>query len=673
MKQILIAVLTLALSFSATAQSCTFLGQTPSTAFPVCGNSVFHQKTVPICRSHVIFVPGCPDDPVNPILWDTNPYWYKFTCYKAGSLGFLISPLDPDEDYDWQLFDITGHDPNDVFVQNLVVTGNWSGTPGNTGTSDSGSFKIECGSFPDMMINPFAAMPNLIEGHNYLLLVSHWSATQSGYDLSFGGGTAQITDSKKPKLESAVSNCGGDILTVKLNKKMRCNSIASDGSDFYITPGNLAVLRILPVTCSNGFDTDSVILQLATCLPEGSYDVVLRKGTDGNTLLDICDNIAEEGDRASFSFSVPGPTPMDSLVPLQCKTASLRLVFSKPILCSSIAPDGSDFVITGSYPVMVTGAKGSGATTTNSSKEIIINLSRPLYKAGSFTLTLQRGTDANTLVDECNQQTPAANYLTFSVKDTVNADFTYRFVNNCDRHDVNYFHPGGNGTDSWQWNLDENNTSAMQNPRAFYKVLNQKTVSLIVSNGFCSDTSSVNLTLSNFIMADFDYPPEACPNEVTGFTSLAKGQVVRHSWQFGDGSSSTEISPSHTYTAPTVTMSLHVRYTVVDSIGCASTVEKTIKVYSSCYLAVPNAFTPNGDGKNDYLIPLNTMRAENLDFKIYDRWGQLVFQANDCARGWDGTFKGTPQPGGVYLWFLTFVDRNKKETRQMKGTVALIR
>lgn len=93
----------------------------------------------------------------------------------------------------------------------------------------------------------------------------------------------------------------------------------------------------------------------------------------------------------------------------------------------------------------------------------------------------------------------------------------------------------------------------------------------------------------------------------------------------------------------------------------------------SCYIAVPTAFTPNGDGRNDYLYPLNAIKAEKLEFRIYNRWGQLIFQTNNWKTGWDGTFKGIPQATGVYVWFLNYVDRDTKQLRQMKGTTALIR
>lgn len=671
MKLILTATLLFCFSTFVAGQACTTPGQTPSTAFPVCGTTVFQQTTVPLCSSHTLIVPGCSSS--GAAYADRNPYWYRFTCFQSGTLGFLCSPIDQGDDYDWQLYDITGHNPDDVFTdKSLIVTGNWAGTYGNTGASNAGVDFIQCGSDPAAKLNSFAKMPNLIQGHTYLLLISHFTDSQSGYKLSFGGGTAVITDPTEPNLDFAEPNCGGDVIRLKLTKKMKCNSIASNGSDFYIMPGNIQAIGVNPANCANGFDTDSIDVKLPSPLAPGNYDLIVKKGSDGNTILDNCDNAIAENDKVSFVIYLLQPTPMDSIAPLQCSPQSIHVIFRKPMLCNTVSADGSDFSITGSYPVTITGASGNCSGGGTTSKEIIINLSQPLYKGGNFILTLKKGLDGNTILDECNQQTPGSS-LSFSVKDTVNADFTYQINYGCTTDDVNFFHPGGNGVNSWQWNMDENQKSNLQNPLASYKTFDAKKVSLIVSNGFCADTSSQSFLLDNFLKADFDGYEDVCPNESTKFTNLAQGHIVGYSWEFGDGTGSTEESPSHIYSGPYATTPYTVKCTVTDSFGCKSTAQKIIKVYSSCYLAVPNAFTPNGDGKNDYLYPLNAIKAENLNFKIYDRWGMLVFQTNYWKNGWNGSFKGTPQPSGVYVWFLTYVDRDTKEHRQMKGTSALIR
>ena len=674
MKQLLTAILLLPLCFFVAAQSCTTPGQTPSTAFPVCGTSIFQQTTVPICSSHSLIVPGCTGSAGSANYQDKNPYWYKFTCYQSGTLAFLISPLNQGDDYDWQLYDITGRNPDEVFAdRSLIVTGNWAGTFGNTGASSSGISSIQCASDPADNRNSFAKMPSLIQGHTYLLLVSHYTDSQSGYNLSFSGGTAIITDTTRPNLKSAEANCGGDLIRVKLNKKMKCSSIASNGSDFYVTPGNVSVTRVTSVNCSNGFEADSVEVQLGSPLAPGSYSIGVKKGSDANTILDNCDNPIPETDQLNFTVSPLQPTPMDSIASLLCKPTSLRLVFRKAMLCSTVASDGSDFSVTGPYPVAIASASANCTGGAISSKEIIINLSQPLYKAGSFILTLKKGSDGNTIRDECNQETPAGSSLSFNIKDTVNADFTYQIGYACSTDTVSFFHAAANGVNSWQWSLDDNISSNQQNPQAFYKLFNTKKVSLIVSNGFCRDTSSTNFSLVNFLKADFDTYEDVCPNEPTKFTSLAQGHIISYHWDFGDGTSASQVSPSHSYAGPNATTPFTVKFTVADSFGCEKTAQKTIRVYSSCYLAVPNAFTPNGDGRNDLLSPLNAIKAEKLNFRVYDRWGQLIFETSNWKRGWDGTFKGIPQPSGVFVWFLSYVDRDTKESRQMKGTATLIR
>ena len=102
-KNIFIWLLALLLSGNNYAQTvCTGLGQNPQTAFPVCGTDTFKMASVPICGDRL--VPGpCTASQVT----DKNPYWYKFTCFSAGTLGFLIKPNTFSDDYDWQLFDVT--------------------------------------------------------------------------------------------------------------------------------------------------------------------------------------------------------------------------------------------------------------------------------------------------------------------------------------------------------------------------------------------------------------------------------------------------------------------------------------------------------------------------------------------------------------------------------------
>lgn len=87
---------------------------------------------------------------------------------------------------------------------------------------------------------------------------------------------------------------------------------------------------------------------------------------------------------------------------------------------------------------------------------------------------------------------------------------------------------------------------------------------------------------------------------------------------------------------------------------------------------VPNAFTPNKDGKNDYFKPIIIGGLNHYEFSIYNRWGQRVFLSTDRNTGWDGTLKGLNQDGNIFVWICKYQFYNQQpETK--KGTVILIR
>src|SRR4051812_18606218 len=162
---------------------CDILGQNPGTAFPVCGTDTFSILSVKTCGNRPLINPAsC----TNVQFTDKNPYWYKFTCFTAGTLGFFITPNTITDDYDWQIFDVTNRNPNDIYTDGtMFVACNWSGEGGITGTNSTAANLTECDGFG---VPKFTKMPTLIEGHEYVLLVSHFTNSQSGYSLSFGGG-----------------------------------------------------------------------------------------------------------------------------------------------------------------------------------------------------------------------------------------------------------------------------------------------------------------------------------------------------------------------------------------------------------------------------------------------------------------------------------------------------
>ena len=112
---------------------------------------------------------------------------------------------------------------------------------------------------------------------------------------------------------------------------------------------------------------------------------------------------------------------------------------------------------------------------------------------------------------------------------------------------------------------------------------------------------------------------------------------------------------------------------VESAAGCSATDTIYVTVYKiDPGLYVPNAFTPNGDGLNDFFRPIPIGMKSLKYFRVYNRDGQLIFSTSIQNRGWDGTFKGKPQDSDVYVWIVEGIDYQDKVIFQ-KGSVTLIR
>ena len=656
--------------------NCGGLGQTPGAAFPVCGTDTFKQTSVPVCGGSLILAPGCNDVPLS----DMNPYWYKFTCYQSGTLGFVITPNNLDDDYDWQIFDITGRNPQDIYTDiNLFVACNWSGETGVTGASGDGKSLVVCATTSGAPYRPlFSAMPELIQGHEYLLLVSHFAGdSQSGYDLIFGGntgGTANITDPKLPAMSSARAICDGIKMTVKLNKKMKCSSLNPDGSDFIVTPALAPVIAAQGVNCNNGFDMDSIVLTLANPIPPGNYNISIKSDADGINLLDNCDRSVADGQSLPVTVYPLIPTPMDSLTKPGCAPDTLELVFLKPMLCSSVTPNGSEFIITGPTPVSIISAAGI-CSTDGLSNIIKVKLSAPIQSGGTYRITLGVGSDGNTILNECAKETPAGSFIDFNVVDTVSAVFNYKIKFGCKVDTIDFTHDGRNAVNSWQWVFDGTITSSHKDTSIMYPVFGNKNATLTVSNGTCRQTFSVqNILLDNELNANFEATLDVCPGDPAIFADKSFNRVVSWNWDFGNGFTSTSKDPApQFYTASERNRNVPIRLIVQNDLGCRDTTINTVNVVANCYIAIPKAFTPNNDGLNDYLYPTNAYKAKDLRFSVYNRGGQKIFETTNWTNKWDGSFKNQPQDPGTYVWTLVYTNIDTGQRFELRGSTVLIR
>jgi gliding motility-associated-like protein len=142
---------------------------------------------------------------------------------------------------------------------------------------------------------------------------------------------------------------------------------------------------------------------------------------------------------------------------------------------------------------------------------------------------------------------------------------------------------------------------------------------------------------------------------------------------FDDGSTSEDKNPvSHLFPNVRGGKIFNVSLTVENSIGCYDTVTTQIAKLQSCAVGVPNAFTPNNDGLNDFLYPLNTSDVTHLEFRVFNRFGQMIFESRDGTKKWDGRLNGQLQPSGTYIWMLSYNDNSGRKINET-GSTLLIR
>ncbi len=111
-----------------------------------------------------------------------------------------------------------------------------------------------------------------------------------------------------------------------------------------------------------------------------------------------------------------------------------------------------------------------------------------------------------------------------------------------------------------------------------------------------------------------------------------------------------------------------VYYVEVELNGGCKFISDTVTVNS----IMPNVFTPNNDGMNDYFKPIKTIDIKNATISIYNRWGQKLYESNDLTKGWDGKFNNQNCSEGVYYWILKYTV-NDELVNHLKGTLTLLR
>ncbi|MCB0643180.1 MAG: hypothetical protein KDC44_16140, partial [Phaeodactylibacter sp.] len=330
---------------------------------------------------------------------ELNSIWYTFTVDNSGDFGFVITPNNYDDDYDWALFDITNATCDDIFSDpSLAVSCNAAGgfgCHGPTGATGDTNWAVQgagCNSNPPSQFtgfSPFNDFVPVLEGNTYVLMVSNWTGSQFGYTIDFGLGSGiGIIDEESPEVVEYVfpTECGDNTIEITLNEFIQCATI--EESDIVLTgPGGPYTMSVSSVGCDAGgdFDKQFTLVVNPPFNAPGIYNLDFQ--VDGSTdMLDLCDNPTNAFD-LDFNFNPPISLSVDLGPPQQelCDGETLLLDATNPG-ASYTWQDGSNaptFLVqqAGSYSVTVSNGCGAVSDTV----EVSYNSEIPVVDLGMNT------------------------------------------------------------------------------------------------------------------------------------------------------------------------------------------------------------------------------------------------------------------------------------------------
>lgn len=343
---------------------------------------------------------------------------------------------------------------------------------------------------------------------------------------------------------------------------------------------------------------------------------------------------------------------------------------------------GTAILLAGSVGGSATSGTWSGGTGTFVPSPNVLNASytpsAAESAAGSVTLTL-------TTNDPPGPCVSTSSTVTFTFYQDPVVNFTSNYRQGCPVLCVQFSDlttvGGGDNIVSWDWNFgDGSPDSTSQNPSHCYNWSGYYDVTLTTtSNHGCSTTYTILQMIHVFDVPIAAFTPTPNPATMLESTVTLNNQsstdVNYWNWQFGDGDSIAPniVNPEHTYpneSAGTYTATLIVRN--ID--GCYDTISHEVIIGPEFTFFIPNAFTPNGDGINDFFFGTG-IGISVYDIYIFDRWGNMIYHGNNIDTSkWDGKANHGSEIAqqDVYVWKVKLTDVLGKKHNYI-GTVTLVK
>lgn len=288
----------------------------------------------------------------------------------------------------------------------------------------------------------------------------------------------------------------------------------------------------------------------------------------------------------------------------------------------------------------------------------------------SYTSAMVNASPQNTIqytvigtTNDCSD----SNHVVVNVNPLPVIDIQSDKTEGCEPLVINYSVMSNPAIQTCNWNLGNGQQSTSQNPTSLYPIAGQYSVSVSVTdvNG-CQNS----LTETDYITAhpkphaDFSVSPEMGIQEVEShFVSTYTQTPATWSWIWGDGLSDSyqTNSATHTYQVSNIYSITHI---VETQYGCVDSIHRDYTVIFE--ITIPNVFTPNSDGANDFFVIDGIEFLPNCHLVIYNRWGRVVFESDNYKNDWDG---GNSAEGTYYYVFTAPIST----TKPFSGTVSLFR
>lgn len=491
---------------------------------------------------------------------------------------------------------------------------------------------------------------------NLSSLPAHCNASDGTASTIANGGTGTYTYNWMPgnATTAVYNNVPYGMYTVTVTDANGCTSVDS------VLVGLAAGLNInsSPVTnvsCFGACD-GSLTATGSASVPPYSYSWA-PSGGNASTASNLCPGTYTvtvtdaNGCWNTASFTVTEPTL------LTAATTS-----TPPVIC-----DGATTNLSGS------GAGGTVAYAYNWMPGNLAGNAPPVSPNTTTTYTLTV-TDANGCTATATE--------TVTVNPTPVASFSGVSLAGCSPLDIAFTDNSTVATpgtiNSWIWEFGDNTTDTLQNPQHTYYVPMSYAVTITVTT---ADGCTSTLTINNYItvypdpVAGFSaFPQPASAIEPTVYFTDQSVGASGWEWSFGDVANSSSSLQDPIFEYPD-SGCFYVQQIVTSPNMCRDTTGSFVCIQPDWSLYVPNAFTPNGDGKNDVFLPLG-VGIDNVNYEmwIFDRWGNLVFYTDDINHGWDGKAKG----GSALAQVDTYVYKIKckdvlGESHKYIGKVSLLR